>query len=326
MYISNSMSSKVQPSVSVVVPLYNASDYICNCLNSILGQETDYTYEVLVVDDGSTDESANIVRSNFPQITLLEKKNGGAASARNLGVFHAKSNIIILMDADDIMLPGRIQHQTDFMMSEPQCAICYGDGVYSNNEDASKCKLFLGRDSMVYVEVERPFLTLLENGPCFTNGCSAIRRNIYLELGGQNQTLRVNEDYYLALKIALNYRVFITTRPYTWVRRESHGNLTTSKASYTDPLILLREVLLGSFHLLPKDSLEKVRVRYDKMLISCLGHLWIENNKIALRLFYRNFNLFNSFKVKFLSFSFQVITPKVGKQMRLWKKKFFNKI
>ena len=325
MYISNNMTSKVQPSASVVVPLYNASNYIIDCLGSIIGQETNYEYEILVVDDGSTDNSANIVRDNFPQITLLEKKNGGAASARNLGVAHARSNIIILIDADDIMLPGRIQHQIDFMMSKPECAICYGDGVYSNNENASKCKLFLGRESADYEEVKSPFLTLLENGPCFTNGCSAIRRNIYLELGGQNQALRVNEDYYLALKIAFNHRVFITTRSYTWVRRESHGNLTTSKASYTDPLILLREMLLGSFHLLPKDSLEKVRVRYEKMLVSCLGYLWIENNKIALKLFHKNFNIFNSFKVDLFSIAFLLLTPKIGKRIRFWKNKFFNK-
>jgi len=96
---------------SVIIPAFNAEKYISNCLDSVFAQHTDYRFEVIVIDDGSTDKTSEIVSSGYPEVRLFTKKNGGPGSARNLGVELALSDIIIFLDADDRMLPGRIEFQ-----------------------------------------------------------------------------------------------------------------------------------------------------------------------------------------------------------------------
>ena len=91
--------------ISVIIPLYNKEPIIEQSLQSVLSQ--DYgDFEVIVVNDGSTDRSAEIVKSiNDPRITLIEQDNGGPSKARNTGVKHAKGDWILFLDADDELLP-----------------------------------------------------------------------------------------------------------------------------------------------------------------------------------------------------------------------------
>ena len=94
--------------ISVVIPLYNKEAIIRKSLESVLTQDYD-DFEVVVVNDGSTDRSAEIVKSiHDPRITLIEQKNGGPSKARNTGVKHAKGEWILFLDADDELLPGAL--------------------------------------------------------------------------------------------------------------------------------------------------------------------------------------------------------------------------
>ena len=96
--------------ISVIIPLYNKGPIIERSLRSVLSQDYD-DFEVIVVNDGSTDHSADIVRSfNDPRIKLIEQENGGPSKARNTGIKHAKGEWIVFLDADDELLPGAIKH------------------------------------------------------------------------------------------------------------------------------------------------------------------------------------------------------------------------
>lgn len=96
--------------ISVIVPLYNKESIIERSLNSVLSQ--DYNdYELIVVDDGSTDNSVEIIRAiQDPRIQLISQENGGPSSARNTGVKHAEGDWIMFLDADDELLPGALNH------------------------------------------------------------------------------------------------------------------------------------------------------------------------------------------------------------------------
>lgn len=119
------------PTVSAVIPLYNGSRFIEEALQSVLSQTLPPS-EIIVVDDGSTDDGAQIVRgmASRHSIKLLTKPNGGQSSARNFGIAHAKSDLIALLDQDDAWYPGHLE-----MLIKPFCRARFGSKlgwVYSN--------------------------------------------------------------------------------------------------------------------------------------------------------------------------------------------------
>jgi glycosyltransferase involved in cell wall biosynthesis len=108
------------PEFSVVVPLYNKEREIGRCIRSVLDQSFP-DFELIVVDDGSTDRSADVVRCfNDPRIRLIEKRNGGPASARNRGIEEAKAKLIAFLDADDQWLPGFLRTIMDLVSVSPE--------------------------------------------------------------------------------------------------------------------------------------------------------------------------------------------------------------
>ena len=109
--------------ISVVIPLYNNAFSIERCLYSVLNQTYKTEYQIIVVNDGSTDHSESIVRKfmkeNNANIELINKKNGGAASARNVGLKMAKGIWIALLDSDDEWLPDKIEKQMRVLKMHP---------------------------------------------------------------------------------------------------------------------------------------------------------------------------------------------------------------
>ena len=93
------------PKISVIVPVYNVSEYISRCADSIVSQKL-YDIELIFVNDGSKDNSREIVEKyqlNDSRITILDKENGGLSSARNYGLRHAKGEYILFVDSDDYL-------------------------------------------------------------------------------------------------------------------------------------------------------------------------------------------------------------------------------
>jgi len=111
------------PAVSIIIPVYNAGEYLPECLDSIIKQIFP-DFELLIIDDGSTDNSIDIIKS-FPdrRIRLIMNKHDFIGSL-NLGLNEAKGKYIARMDADDIMLSHRLQTQYDFMETNPDIDIC----------------------------------------------------------------------------------------------------------------------------------------------------------------------------------------------------------
>jgi glycosyltransferase involved in cell wall biosynthesis len=105
-----------KPKVSVVIPVYNSTDTIAECLNSVLTQKF-REHEIIVVNDGSpdTERFERTIRGSMEDITYIRERNAGAGSARNLGIEHARADIIAFLDADDVWLPEFLASQYVFM-------------------------------------------------------------------------------------------------------------------------------------------------------------------------------------------------------------------
>lgn len=119
--------------ISVVIPAYNAEQFILETLQSVWEQSLT-PHEVILVDDGSKDNTAKLAREAYPQTTVIQKPNGGVSSARNTGVDNATGDYIAFIDADDLWVPDKLERQLDFMLKNPQVGTTISDELYFIDE------------------------------------------------------------------------------------------------------------------------------------------------------------------------------------------------
>jgi glycosyltransferase involved in cell wall biosynthesis len=112
------------PLTSIVVPVYNGEHFLAEALDSLFAQDYD-PIEVIVVDDGSEDDSAAVARS-FPLVTLVEQKNKGPGAARNTGIARATGEFIAIHDADDVVPPAKLAVQVAHLLKHPEIGCVLG--------------------------------------------------------------------------------------------------------------------------------------------------------------------------------------------------------
>lgn len=104
--------------LTIIVPVYNVEQYLEECLDSIISQQTKYNYSVICIDDGSTDSSPAILERYKERITIVHQENGGLSKARNAGLRQADGEYVLFVDSDDILLPGAIEELLDIAYKE----------------------------------------------------------------------------------------------------------------------------------------------------------------------------------------------------------------
>ncbi len=135
------------PLLSIIIPLYNKEDYVGRCVSSILDQ--DFTdMELIIVDDGSTDESANIIKRQFKdkRINLIQGENRGVSEARNRGIDEAKGDYVMFIDADDYISQGYIKNIAKEIKEHE--ADIYVWGITKDAADGKQKKKVLGMSGM----------------------------------------------------------------------------------------------------------------------------------------------------------------------------------
>jgi glycosyltransferase involved in cell wall biosynthesis len=211
--------------VSVIVPAYNAAAFIAETLGSALAQ-TYRDIEVIVVDDGSTDNTAEIVksiRSQDQRVRLLTQQNSGAAAARNYGIDQSRGALIAPLDADDLWRPDKLAKQVAVMRSSgPEVGMVY---AWSASIDESGRVLprignFARHEGDIF-----PFLVFhnfIGNG-----SAPLIRRDCVLDAGGYDTTLSARggecEDLMLYLRIAERYKVILVPAILVGYRVRQHS-------------------------------------------------------------------------------------------------------
>lgn len=211
------------PDVSVVIPCYNAAPYIAATIRSVLAQDRP-GMEIIVVDDGSSDGSLELVRAQFPQVRALSQANAGVAAARNHGLREARGAWVAFVDADDIWLPGKLDAQFALMAGVPGCRMSYtawqvwpsqqpepDDGYLAQlAERAADEQRWRGASGWIYPQ-------LLLDCVVWTSTVLA-ERALFEQLGGFDTTLRVGEDYDLWLRASRVTPILRVPHPYALYR------------------------------------------------------------------------------------------------------------
>lgn len=200
-----------RPRVSVVIPLYNKARSISATLASVLGQ-TVADFEVVVVDDGSTDGSADIVsRFRDSRLRLIEQANAGGSAARNRGIAEAHSDLIAFIDADDLWFPHFLQTVLALHDRFPQAGACSTAFVGRQNGVVIRFP-YVGVRCLLEGElISDYFRSCTLGGSLLSSSSVMIPRSVFEHLGAFPVGVRTGEDLHMWARIALHYPIAWST-------------------------------------------------------------------------------------------------------------------
>jgi glycosyltransferase involved in cell wall biosynthesis len=190
--------------VSVIIPTYNRAKTIERAINSALAQSWKHL-EVIVVDDGSTDETVQLLENYGDKIHLIRQRNQGASAARNTGIRAATGEILSFLDSDDEWLPTKTERQVKLLQRTESfgvvCCVCNARKLYSSGAVTSFQTAQLRPDQAEGVW-SNPADILIDRF-FFFNQVAAVRREVLDHSGYFREDLRIMEDYDLALRLSV---------------------------------------------------------------------------------------------------------------------------
>jgi glycosyltransferase involved in cell wall biosynthesis len=193
------------PTVSVIIPTYNRGWTLRAAVDSVLAQNY-RDFELIVVDDGSTDNTAEILQSYGPDVQVLRQANAGVSAARNTGVDSAKGIFIAFLDSDDRWLPDKLGVQVDFFASHPEAVICQTEETWIRKGKRVNPKKVHQKPSG---RIFKASLALCLVSP----SAVMLRKALIDEIGGFDETLPACEDYDLWLRVSARYPVHLLRTP-----------------------------------------------------------------------------------------------------------------
>lgn len=213
----------VPPTFSIVIPAYQAAETIGGAVRSALAQ-LHPAHEIIVVDDGSTDDLERALRPFYGQITLIRKENGGSASARNAGAAAATGDFLAILDADDAYHPGRLEALAKLASARPDLDLVTTDARFV--VEGEEVGTFLAHNPFA---VSDQRTAILES--CFVGGWPAVRLNRLRAIGGFDESLPVGHDWDGWLRLILDgSQAGLVDEPY-YDYRLSPGGLTAGRVS-----------------------------------------------------------------------------------------------
>lgn len=210
---------------SVIIPLYNKAPYVEKALRSVMDQSfTDY--EIIVVDDGSKDESASIAETILKESTakyqLIRQENAGVSMARNNGVAHSQGDYLCFLDADDWWDPSFLEEISSLIDKYPEAGI-YGTSYTIVNETKHKTRVApIGVETgfekgyINYCQVYAKTLAMP-----LTSISVAIPRHVFVQMEGFPKGIKLGEDFLLWIRIALKYLVAFLNKPLAYYNQDS---------------------------------------------------------------------------------------------------------
>lgn len=233
------------PRVSVIIPVYNCRKYVADAVRSALAQSY-CDIEVIVVDDGSSDGSFDIVR-NLPGIKCIRKENGGVSSARNLGVLSTAGEYLAFLDADDLWHRHKIEAQVALLDAHQDCALsycrlCMNEAEFSG--EIQPAQIIASGGHVPHLIEEKLESTFVK--PYLGTSGVMVRRSIFEQTGGFNVALPYAEDvdFYLRTVVAFPH-VALLDFPAVF-KRYVPGSLGDDSLAGYEMLFVVYESLLKS--------------------------------------------------------------------------------
>jgi glycosyltransferase involved in cell wall biosynthesis len=244
------------PLVSIVIPCHNAAPWVADAIGSALAQTYSPT-EVLVVDDGSTDRSIDIIRSFGKPVSLILQKHSGASKARNKGVERASGEFIHFLDADDILFPHCIKRKMEAALTE-KADIVYSGGFFFNSEANAGTY-----ESHAPLKNDRPGLIAHIIRSSLVTTILLCRKDRLMKLGGFNEELANGQEHELLLRFALTDSKFSYVPKALSCNRTKHNFVSITSVTQQHP-----------------DRLEELFCRFEEMLKKT--ELWLPPVRAAL--------------------------------------------
>jgi glycosyltransferase involved in cell wall biosynthesis len=208
-----------KPQVSVIIPTFNRGWILKEAIDSVLTQ--DYKdFELIVVDDGSTDNTSEILASYGIDIRVLFQENKGVSATRNRGITEASGEYIAFLDSDDLWLPQKLSTQIKFFNQTPDALICQTEEVWIRKGKRVNPKIRHKKPSGMIFE---PSLELCLVSP----SAVMIRRVLFDRVGEFDVTLPACEDYDLWLRISCRFPVYLIDTPLI-IKRGGHNDQLSS--------------------------------------------------------------------------------------------------
>ena len=205
--------------ISVIIPTFNCERFVAGAIESALGQSV-RPDEVVVIDDGSTDDTAAVIREFGEKVRYIKQSNAGVSAARNRGVAESGGEFIAFLDADDTWEPTKLEKQLAIFESDAEIGLVHS-GLREFESETGETVGFRvhGKEGWVADDLllwEEPVV----NGP----GCSiVVRRSAFDTVNGFDPAIKVGEDWDLCYRIARKYKVGFVREPLVNYRLHSGG-------------------------------------------------------------------------------------------------------
>lgn len=210
------------PLISIIIPTFNRGDFLLRAITSVLAQ-TYRNYELLIIDDGSTDNTHELLSPliESKEIKYYKQENLGVSNARNFGVINSVGELVTFLDSDDEWLPGKLQEQINFLIVNPQIRIVYGEELWIRRGTRVNQKAIHKKTG------GRIFKACIEQ--CLIAPSSVmLQRSLFDEMNGFDNAFVVCEDYDLWLKISSIYEIGFITNPLI-IKHGGHDDQLSTK-------------------------------------------------------------------------------------------------
>jgi glycosyltransferase involved in cell wall biosynthesis len=211
----SSMNRSGAPLLSVVIPAYNNAGTLAEAIASVRSQAGPCR-EIIVVDDGSSDATAQIYNElDGPDLRLIRQLNVGPGAARNRGIAAARGEWIALLDADDVWLPAKLEVQFVQLEQAPEARFCFAGHVVrmpDGTEHLHECRL-----------PERSIFIDLLKGNRLPTSTAVVRRDCFAEAGLFDTTLRTGEDWDMWLRLTAMFQGVLVPQPMEVYRKSANS-------------------------------------------------------------------------------------------------------
>lgn len=283
-------------SISVIIPAYNAACFIAQAIESAIRQ-TCKPSQIIIVDDGSSDATADIAEGFGPPVQVLRQTNKGVSAARNIGIAKATGDLIAFLDADDLWRPTKLEQQLALLQAYPEAGTVICDELHFTEEEGVIVPTFFATVSCT-AQLQNPALlikplSVLIKEPIIPTSGLLVRNNILKAAGLFDENLSLVEDRDMWLRLAALAPVLVL--PEVLVeKRQNHGS-NLSKVTVLKWAECLEKVFLQRQEMLWKALVDEGSNprQIFAMQYSRIGHIYWYNNRFhdARRCFGRSLRL-----------------------------------